>query len=156
MLQFTILTQTQQCTHVRDRKIRLGLSYTIHLCGQGQRRWTFGTSLSFPPTKVRNLLLHWLGWDMLSGSTKLEWSYSPCSLCLYSSLVDPVYMSRPSKWSSRFLTFARGKEREVPNVQRRCAQASNFKAALIPEPEIRNRIWCLVFQFAKLRLNCRI
>ena len=28
-------------------------------CDQG--RWTFGTSLSFPPTKVRNLLLHWPG-----------------------------------------------------------------------------------------------
>ena len=35
MLHFTILTQTEQSTHVRDRKIRLGLSYTIHLCGQG-------------------------------------------------------------------------------------------------------------------------
>ena len=40
--------------------------------GRGQRRWTFGTSLSFPPTKMRNLLLHWLGLDMQTGSTKLE------------------------------------------------------------------------------------
>ena len=84
---------------------------------QGLRK--AATALSVLLTKVRNLLLHWLGWDMLSGSTKLEWSYSPCSLCLYSSLVDPVCMSRPSQWSSRFLIFVGGKEREVPNVQRR-------------------------------------
>ena len=58
------------------------------------------------PARMTNLLLHWLAWGMLSGSTKLEWMLALCSLRLHSSLADPGCMPQASQWSSKFVILA--------------------------------------------------
>ena len=85
-----------------------------------QRLRTLGALPSLPLKKVTNLLLHWLGWGMQPGSTKLEVRRRLHRLCPHSSLVDPGCMSLPSQWSSKFVTFFRGREGKVAYVLTPC------------------------------------
>ena len=66
--------------------------------------------LSLPPTKMPQVLLHWLALGMQPGSTKLASRRRLCGLLLHPSLVDPDSMPQPSQWSRTCGVFVGGRE----------------------------------------------
>ena len=86
--------------------------------------------LSFSPSEKSDKFttsLAWLRHAVWGNQTGM--GQGLLSLCLNSSLVDPGCKPQPSQWSSKFVTFSRGREGQVPNVLSRWWR-------LIPKPKL--------------------
>ena len=71
------------------------INYMYILCKQ--RRWTSGTLPSFPPLKMTNLLLHWLGWVLWDFKVALSSSQSRplYSFILAAGILNVIFIFSP-------------------------------------------------------------